>query len=466
MDEIQVEAMTSAFEDQLSAVYPNGPPNLFDGNDNLPREFFQKVVHDFDFPVEYEQFKSAFSTATKRWKITFPLNSNASDGAANDINSKGILVPLNTKPTGGSFSLFDQFQKGFVLTVEEIQKTSSIEGRLTLFEKVAYIDDLIMDWKEISNFLYADLAESSSRPDPQLALRIIGLHRKWYDLGRSSDEYTPLLFNICENLLRLLLKKESMERQQNDDTHILSDNNSSDEVLVGALVQNWRDMWLDLMQRNQYYEYLAQDIEQLMFMIFLQSPRTDEIALAQKILAMIDPNARWYHSWTNHVVTNDHLLSLLLARKDGVLTALSELWLRIQLPLPESDKNPSNYALQLHSISIFSITLCRIRLLRLIPWVNFNEENATKGVATTIDEMLDSFLRVIVSLHECSTASSSNCSGELKITVLNGVESILEGTRYSYKSDFDQRCHKVRFALRHIEVMKSFVNRCSNVGEN
>ena len=93
-------------------------------------------------------------------------------------------------------------------------------------------------------------------------------------------------------------------------------------------------------------------------------------------------------------------------------------------------------------------------------------ENATKGVAATIDEMLDSFLRVIVSLHECSTASSSNCSGELKITVLNGVESILEGTRYGYKSDFDQRCHKVRFALRHIEVIKSFVDRCSNVGSN
>merc|ERR1711865_150340 len=112
--------------------------------------------------------------------------------------------------------------------------------------------------------------------------------------------------------------------------------------------------------------------------------------------------------------TNDHLMGLLLARKDGVLTALSELWLRIQLPLPEYDENPSNYALQLHSISIFSITLCRIRLLRLIPWVNFNVENATKGAAATIDEMLDSFLRVIVSLHECSTASSSNCSGELR----------------------------------------------------
>lgn len=468
IEEEQVEAMAAALEEQLSIVYPRGPHFSNDcnneGDDNNEkmttedegtlRNSFQNLIQDLNYSADYQQLKVAFARAAHRWKSI--SISNGSDQMTDVIPS-----PQKTSTT---FSLFDQLQGGFALpvTLEEIQEASSAQERFKVLEKIDYVDDLLMDWKEICHILTTDLFDSSQATDPELALQIISLHRKWFDQGRSSEEYTPLLYSICQNLLETLgtiikVEENNLKKQNNnrESQGLLSSSENIDETVVVSLVQNWRDMWLDLMQRNQYSEDLVQDMESCMFMIYLRNAPSKKSALAQKVLALVDPNARWFQSWMNHVATIDHIISLLcMEERDSMI--LSELWIRIQT-FPEEDnnnKNPSNYAFQLHSISILSITLCRTRLSHF-PWDVINQKRnvtCTENFTTIIDEMLDLFLHVVVSLsmlaNSNTTLTNNDFSNELKITILNGVEAILEGSRCDNNSDFERRFGNVRSILQ------------------
>ena len=465
VEEEQVEAMTTALEVQLSIVYPRGPNfsnDYNEGDDNNEkmttedegtlRNSFQNLIQDLNYSADYHQLKVAFARAVHRWK-----SNSISNGS--DQMTDGI-PPQKTK-TSTTFSLFDQLQGGFALpvTLEEIQEASSAQERFKLFERIDYVDDLLMDWKEICHILTTDLFDSSQADDPELGLQIISLHRKWFDQGRSSDEYTPLLYNICQNLLETLGKVIKVEEKSQKTQHINRESHGLTllspekfhETLIVSLVQNWRDMWLDLMQRNQYSEDLAQDMETCMIMIYLQNAPSKKSALAQKVLALVDPNARWFQSWMNDVATIDHLISLLcMEERDSII--LSELWIRIQtFPEEDNNENPSNYAFQLHSISIISITLCRTRLSHF-PWDVINQKNTcTENFTTIIDEMLDLFLRVVVSLsiaNNNTTATNNDFSNELMITILNGVEAILEGSRRDNNSDFERRFGTVRSILQ------------------
>mmetsp|Transcript_44820 Transcript_44820/g.48511 ORF Transcript_44820/g.48511 Transcript_44820/m.48511 type:complete len:490 (-) Transcript_44820:2289-3758(-) len=474
VDDEQVEYMATVFEEQLSTVYPrqtkfpNGNNGYDDDNEkmknNEERYSFQNLIHDLDYPTDYKYLKVAFTIAVQRLKIK-NSNDQMTQGVAPSTNTT-----KNTILTGGSFSLLDHLQGGFSLpmTLGEIQEASSVEERIKLFEKIVYVDDLLMDWKEICHFLTTDLSDSY-QVDPQLALQIINLHRKWFDQGRSSDEYTPLLFNICQNVLQILGKilkieeHETQKSQHNGETRFSYEN--SDETLIISLVQNWRDMWLDLMQRNQYSEDLAQDMESCMSVIFLRTARSKKTELAQKVLAMVDPNARWFQSWTNHVTTHNYLISL-LCKKERIVMILSELWIRIQT-FREDDKNPPDCAVQLHSISIFSIILCRTRVSQF-PWDLINQEITTQNVTTLIDEILDLFLRVVVFLsmsNSNNTAVNKNCSDGLKMTIFDGVEAILEGSRSSDRVDSERRFCKVRSILQQQDVtgdkiITGFLNTC------
>ena len=100
-----------------------------------------------------------------------------------------------------------------------------------------------MDWNEISPLMKQDLLD----PSTEHVLEIIKLHRKWFDQGRSSSEYTSLLYSLCQNLIETIVAE--VIRSENKPTGEID--GATRELLI-ALVQNWRDMWLDLMIRDQY----------------------------------------------------------------------------------------------------------------------------------------------------------------------------------------------------------------------
>jgi hypothetical protein len=461
----RVEDTAISFEEQLSIVYPRGPScfhlAVTEGNDDeedsdeskelsLFRNSVQTMTNELYYPSDFDEVKKAFTIAVHKWKI------KNSTGEGDD---KMMTSTKNSTTIGRHFSLLDQLQGGFAMPIslEEIQEASSSEERLAVFQKIIYLEDLQMDWNQIRPLLANDLSESF-RVNPHLASRLINLHRKWFDQGRSSSEYTPLLYGICENLLETLAKAISVEESQamQDASEI------SQSTVVVSLVQNWRDTWLDLMQRDQYSEDLAEEMEKRMFELFLRPGSCKVSLMAQKVLALIDPSTAWFQMWLNHVRTNDHLVSLLRSSESDT-ELLPELWMQVRTFGDTGERNVNNAPYQLYSIAMLSIALCRTRLSQF-PWDAFTNSNSPEDLETTnrsndsmnnirtaIDEMLDLFLRVVAYI--CLDANINNdCSNaDLKRTVLDGIEAILAGS-HNDNSEVNRRYKKVKSRLQEQDI--------------
>lgn len=465
----RVEDMAISFEEQLSIVYPKGPRfhlAVTTGYDDkqyseqskevsILRNSLQKTIDELPYPIDFNEFNISFAIAVRKWKTKNTQRGNNATSENGDMIMAQVLListgytndaAANAKPS----SLLDQFQGGFALPIslEEIQEASSSQERLTLLKKINYLEDLQMDWNTIRPLLTNDLSELFLA-NPNLSLELINLHRAWFDQGRSSSEYTPLLYGICGNLLDTLAKIMRLEESQATQDA----NETSQSTVVTSLVQNWRDMWVDLMQRDQYSVDLAEKMEKCMFALFLRPGSFKMTRMAQKVLALIDPSATWFQSWENQILTNGHLVSLLRSSESDT-KILPELWTQIRKFRDTDEINVENVPYQLYSIAILSIALCRTRLYQF-PWDAFTKsnsreelENRMNNFRTVVDEMLDLFLQVVdfVSLDDESNDGSSNA--DLKITVLNGIEAILAGSHDDNDSEFDRRYRQVKSSLQ------------------
>jgi hypothetical protein len=359
--------------------------------------------------------------------------------------------------------LFDQLQGigggfGPPVSLEEIQDAQSAEERLLIYKKIEYLEDLLLDWNEISPLMKQDLVASST----DHVMEIIKLHRKWFDQGRSSSEYTSLLYSLCQNLIETLVTE--VIRSENKP---IGETDQSKRTLLIALVQNWRDTWLDLMIRDQYSEALAQEMEVCMLILFLRDAPTEVCGFIQEILALLDPCARWFHSWTDHVGSNQHLISLM---RDQTIILPD---LRISIERCRDSGGVSSLARFLHSLSVFAITIGRTRVSQF-PWNDFNVSskqelkvkelinwkdllNAPSSIqndvsmddspgnidSSSIDQMLDIFITTAESLPR------NPSSTELKHVFFNGIEVMLAGCKAG-GFDFRRRCSKVTSALRNM----------------
>lgn len=464
-----VENMAISFEKQLSFICPGGPGCFdiasTDGNEEGSAEsneapffhdYLQSTIDGLPYQSDFDELKTAFTIAVHRWKIKNIQNDDigtSEDGDKTITHERPTSgYPENTKTSGKSFSLMDQLQGGFAMPIslEDIEGATSSQERLTVFQKIIYSEDLLMDWNKIYPLLMNDLS-ASFLVNPDLALKLVNLHRKWFSQGRCSNEYTPLLYGICENLLKTLAKTIHLKKSEAIQDAASETTQSS---VVVALVQNWRDMWLDLMQRNQYSEDLAEEMEKLLFKLFLKPGSCKMSRIAQKVLALVDPSAAWFQSWTNHVMMNGRLLSL-FRTSEGDTKILPECWTYIRSFPDTGDNDVDDIPFKLYSTAILSAVLCRTRVSQF-PWDALTNANPTECLEvtkqsnegindfrTSIDEMLNLFLNVIAHILLKHT-SDNDCSNDgLKITVLNGIEAILAGS-HDFESEFNRRDRKVK----------------------
>ncbi len=443
----RVEAMAMSIEEQLSIAYPEGPSFFRLGDNDTDdkegsekeneasnfRSLLEDAIDDLAYPSDFDEFKKAMATVVHTWKTR---------NAQKDKNSTTAEGDTIAKTSGKSVSLFDQLQGGFPMPVslEEIEEASSSEQRLKVLQKIEYLEDLVMDWNKIGSLLVKDLSELFFS-NPALCLELVDMHRKWFHKGRSSSEYTPLLFGICENLLQTLAKTKSI-----DDTM-----GNHQIIIVESLVKNWRDMWLDLMQRDQYEEGLAGDMEQSMIELFLGPADCKVSLLAQGVLASVDSSATWFQSWTNHVPSNDHLVSFLTSDPKGLL----ELWDKIRLSRYKGERNSMSL---LHPTAIISIVLCRTRLSQF-PWYALTNSNlpeddkiSINNFRTVIDEMLEAFLHAVVFLSIDDGTDPDSTRSDLRLNFLDGIEAIVAGSRIDSEAEADRRRNKARSSLQEVNL--------------
>jgi len=459
--EEHIKEMAASLEKQLNFQYPKGPSS-FNGIDGVPdleeetflRNNFQAMINELPFPSDFDTLKKAFVIAVQQWKAK--TNDAVSGGGD---QSPAISSTKNAKTTGKSFSLLDQLQGGFALPVpfEEIQEASSSQDRFIVLEKIKYSEDLLMDWDKISPILSNDLSETFIT-NPDLTFRLISLHRKWFDQGRSSTEYTPLLYGICDNMLETLVTILSSAESQ------CIDQTEDQRTIVISLVQNWRDMWLDLMQRDQYLEECAEKMEKSMFRLFLRSGSCKTLQLAQKVLALIDPCAYWFQSWVTLIRTNERLISLLCGSENET-KILFDTWNRVRSFFENGGSNTNETPFQLYSVAILCTMLCKTRISQF-PWDSITSsdcaedpdtkrgnKNANK-IQTAVDEMLDLFLKVFAFISVDGNAHDEHASTNLKRTVLDGIEAILAGSRNNTESVVNRRYEKVKSSLKEQNVAR------------
>jgi len=277
--------------------------------------------------------------------------------------------------------------------------------------------------------------------------------RKWFDQGRSSDEYTPLLFGVCENLIDTLAKVVRFQESGGSQDLIEAKQIS----VVVSLVQNWNDMWLDLMQRDQYSEELTEEIEKILFLLFIPPGSCQISRVAQKALSLIDPNATWFRSWVNHLRSSDHLIALLRGSENDT-NILLEWWMQIQNFRNSGEMSCS--LVQLHSIAILSISLSQTRVSRF-PWDSITKPSSLNDVKSAqpngggmethqkvIDEMLDLFLYVMNdSIFYVNSKDNYFQNSELKRTILNGVDAIFATSNYDIDSECARRYRLMKSSL-------------------
>jgi hypothetical protein len=318
-----INEIVSSFADQLATLFPCG------------------FSDDEDFKIKLSavlknnQKEEALPLALEKWKASKPKLET-------------------TKPKPKSFSLLDQFSGGFKppVTLDEILESGSATERVTVFKKITYLDDIIMDWLSIKPLLFEDLLKE------EIKYEILEVHRKLYDQGRCSSEYLILQYDLKENILNAII------------SHI--QRSSIDYKFLFLLMKNWSDLFLDIMQRDLYSVDLVEATEARM--LFLLRDMDPSISLNDfsispaAILALVDSGARWFRCWIQFV-SQDTLISLL-----EQTSLLPDIVKRSSFGMDYPDVASS--ALSKQAVTILACILEKTRVCSF-PWHLFTSPKAT-----------------------------------------------------------------------------------------
>jgi hypothetical protein len=402
-EEERLDQVATSFADQLQLLHSDG----ISLDDIDIRDCIRNLAGGLsEEGLKSDELLKAFRLAATQWKSTeAKAISSATSGVA-------------------SFSLLDQLQGGFALpvTIDDIQEASSDEERLAVFQKVSYVDDLLPDWTEFRSLLKSSLQSSNGNT----AMGYLKLHRKFFDLCRSSAEYDSIAYNLCQNLMEAVIAA------------IIDSTSSLETENFVCLIQNWRDMFLDLMQRDRYVQSEAMEKDFLLLLRTMSRP--NHAIQSFHILALVDPLATWFQSWVQHIAPK-HLVYM-LEKNSGILP---DLLAHIRANVRETSKEltaPIIQASQLQAVAIFSHVLCKTRV-SLFPWnlcsniqlqplelpeltcsplddeddYQMNLQNPEK---TNLDSMVQMFLGAL----------AYDDKDEWKFVCCNAIETLLWGYKY------------------------------------
>jgi hypothetical protein len=373
------EEIAKTLAEHLTLYYPNGPPAeqaqikqwveqlveselpAADNNDSYNGETSSSSV-------EYKSIQSAISVGVQRWKSP-------------EYRSQLLLAAESVKPKATTFSWLNQLEGGLgpLIRMEDILEAPSNQERLALFRKM-FLDDVAPDWAEIRPIMSQVIQQQHliDKDDDDnnntLFIDYLRLYRKWFDQGRSSTEYLSLQYDLCRSILQAI------------QTHVASSTLPEDDPKLLLLLQTWRDMWLDLMQRGLYYQDLAEDMEisVLLLMRDLSVSSLVEEAVVEEepnatrhngavlvpvlpahVMAMIDTRALWFHSWTSQVSTQRLVI---LLERSGLFP---EIWGRCFAMMPCNDSSTLGVVLK-DALALSSLAMVRAILVKtrvaLFPW--------------------------------------------------------------------------------------------------
>eukprot|EP00934_Nitzschia_sp_Nitz4_P004026 Nitzschia sp. Nitz4//scaffold62_size106224//38758//40146//NITZ4_004351-RA/size106224-processed-gene-0.28-mRNA-1//1//CDS//3329555841//4016//frame0 len=341
----QVQALALSISIQLNTLFPNELP----GNEDPTLQKYLENLASTNGLDKQAALEAAMPLALSRWTGQKPQ----------DQSIKNQLT---------SFSLLDQLQAGgfaFPPSIDEIIDTTDLRERLDKLNTIEYVEDLLSIWEELSPLLVAGLTSyDEALMDYSLASSYLRLHRKWFDQARSSPEYRSIQWGICGNLVQSI-------RQ----TIATKEGYYPNRAFFVRQVQTWREMFLDLLQRNEYSSHsegiLEIGVSYLLWLrsypckSFLQNMSTNLLSPTQ-CMALVDPRADCFESLAQRV-TPSHLISVLTLTGlfvDIVACCQSSPPWTIVDSEASTQMDPSLY---MYSLAILSLTLEKTRV-SLFPW--------------------------------------------------------------------------------------------------
>ena len=310
---MEEDLVTYTLVENLLLLYPDGPP--FD--ENQIRKWLRELVGqstaspdkgDKNCEATEEKLKMAVTRAVQEWKRR-----------SKEGKSKSNL-PSTKKQQKHSFSLFAQLDAASWgaprITVDDIQAASTPEEQILVLQKVAHVDDIVLDWNHISPLLQEGLGTID------LAEEYIELHRNWFDHGRASTEHWVIRCDLCQNVLQAIVQTIITGGWESE-SKLLGSGKSHLSAFHQAffnLWTLWNDMWFDLMQNPVGQDGSRGSLERMGVLVLRLLKNLGTKHSGQQIsafqvhpahfLALVDPSARWFKVWATHL-TPPHLFQML-----------------------------------------------------------------------------------------------------------------------------------------------------------
>ena len=461
----RIEQIANSFVYQLQLLKQNGSPSTTSSSLDDDEVWIQNCIQNFvndslsseklllDDSEQHELLQYAFASAGRKWKA---LQNDGRGGIS-------VSTTATTNNTGlASFSLLDQLNGGgfsLPMSIDEIKEAPSEKERLRLLQKISYIDDILPDFSDYQSLLKSSL--ESTICTEATKIEYIAIHRKFYDLCRTSSfEYDSIAYHLCQNLLDATLSSLATNKP----------NSGLDTDFFVALIQNWRDMFLDLLIRDRYMQYEARETTFLLLLRNMDIPsrQRDDDGFSHNfsfapvhVLAVVDPLAKWFEAWVRHI-TPRHLVYLL--EKTSIVPDLlgrAQKLFTNDTPTEkdfETNQYPVVRTSQLQAVAILSHILCKTRVT-LFPWKQ-SQNNPTltslglqdvqtkvSSSSTNGDDDEDDFT-VVTATPDTTTLKSMlhffleciNLKDEMDdwtLICLNAIETLLWGCKYYNIDEID-----------------------------
>jgi hypothetical protein len=353
-EERLVELLSSSFTEFLlhSASDDTGKDPILTITDDVLEQAAAEIrrrLPSSDEAVSQEKVKVILQEAKRKAESQWRnKKSNSSSAKADQKKAGQQQMSLFLTGTGGgllsaSFMTWDRIQ----------DEATNDKEKLTMLQKVEYIDDVIPDWcKAVCPFLQACLLQTD------LAIDCIRLHRKWFHMTRgSAAEFRSIQKDLVNNLIEVAVKLTSDWKRNVPETQ------QNPSKTVRLCCEYAIDMFTDLLHHHSVADDNTNSIGKALWAALERDFAGGPVA---RCLVEPSPDAAWFCLWTR-ILSPDEILALVTPKEDRERCLLSYLFsfsLELMGSLKENSQNLPNIVF---ALSTLRSVLVSLRVLRF-PW--------------------------------------------------------------------------------------------------
>jgi hypothetical protein len=257
---------------------------------------------------------------------------------------------------------------------DRVSEAETLHEKLKLMEEVQYIDDVVLDWNRFREVLLGGLRSSS------LTQKSLLLHRKWFELTRSSaSQYQVIQSDLAMNL-KILLGEIAISRADLNDTAALE------------TIRLLHSIWMNFMLRGDRVSAPPAELIESIGSAFWDWSKSffehDEKPSQSlgEMLFEIDPYTGWFQLWIKEYFSALQVLERFATAKDDCdfLSKLTvKVWEAVQ-------RNGFNLYIQCGLCIVWGV-LSALRV-RYFPWKSFLSGGTVAPDDSTIEWVYDIFL--------------------------------------------------------------------------